>query len=51
MTLARSHQGKGYATEALTHLLEYLFTESNLLWSWYRGKNFGDCGAFSLSVL
>ncbi|WP_337961472.1 GNAT family N-acetyltransferase [Nostoc sp. UHCC 0926] len=29
-TLARSHQGKGYATEAVTMLLDYLFIEHNL---------------------
>ncbi|MDZ8108994.1 MAG: GNAT family protein [Nostoc sp. DedQUE12a] len=29
-TLMRSHQGKGYATEAVTKLLEYLFTEYKL---------------------
>ncbi len=29
-TLARSHQGKGYATETVTRLLEYLFTQHNL---------------------
>ena len=27
---SRSHQGKSYATEAVTRLLEYLFTEHNL---------------------
>ncbi|MEH2302655.1 MAG: GNAT family protein [Nostoc sp.] len=28
--MARSHQGKGYATEAVTMLLDYLFIEHNL---------------------
>ncbi|MEH1891717.1 MAG: GNAT family N-acetyltransferase [Nostoc sp.] len=29
-TLARSHQGKDYTTEAVTMLLDYLFIEHNL---------------------
>lgn len=29
-TLAQAHQGQGYATEAVSRLIDYLFTEHNL---------------------